>query len=113
MSILLLLFCHVGQPPNIVDAIEHNVLWRENGEHFHQYILWDNVNVVDCRVKGAIRRVSYHDGYYHLIWLEENKLYHVKSRAFKKTVTHDDKEIEDRKKGLRRGLYAEQLFWAR
>jgi len=47
MSILLLLFCHVGQPPNIVDAIEHNVLWRENGEHFHQYILWDNVNVVD------------------------------------------------------------------
>lgn len=113
MSILLLLFCHVGQPPNIVDAIEHNVLWRENGEHFHQYILWDNVNVVDWRVKGAIRRVSYHDGYYHLIWLEENKLYHVKSRAFKKTVTHDDKEIEDRKKGLRRGLYAEQLFWAR
>ncbi len=113
MILLLLLFGHVGQPPNIVDAIEYNVVCQDGIERFHQYIFWDNVNVVDWRHRDSIKRVSYHSGYYHVTWLEDHKLYYVKSRVFIKTVTYDDRELQDRKKGLRRGLYAEQLFWAR
>lgn len=109
-AILFLLLCHVGEPTNVVSAIECNTVVNENGSLYDQYIFWRNTDVVDWRPKSCIKHVSYSGGFYHMTWREQNKIYKVKSRVFIVTATFEDRELRDRKKNKGRGLYAEQLF---
>lgn len=107
---MFLLLCSVTEPPNNVSAIEYNIIYRENGEHYHQWIFWDGVKVVEWKHHSYIKNVSYYNGLYHVTWREGNLRYKVQSPIYIKTFTLDDREMNDRKNGTPRGLYAEQLF---
>lgn len=103
----LLLMLALTHPTNNVSAIEYNIIYRENGEHYEQWIFWNGVDVVEWKHHSYIKRVSYYNGLYHVSWLENGKRFKVSSPVYIKTFTIEDREMKAREKGTPRGLYAE------